>query len=325
MILRLVLLALLYLNGSRLAAQDLELRFLNVGQGDAALIRHDGRTALIDAGRSDDIVTKLRALGVDTINLLIASHNHADHIGGADAVLRSFPVLNYMDNGLPHTTQTYRRTIELVRDLGVTYLQPTARTISMGDARLRILAPPRASDQNNTSVGVVVERGEFKALLPGDSELQEIAFFLAAGVIPDVDLLKAAHHGSHNGVTTEWLEQSNPEVVVISVGRNSYGHPHQSALRLYRSSSREVLRTDEVGDIIVSVDSAGCYEITTDRAQKPSIEVREPTNERPAAAPARQPAVRPCCRVCRRGKACGNSCIARNLTCHQPPGCACNG
>jgi len=109
MILRLVLLALLYLNGSRLAAQDLELRFLNVGQGDAALIRHDGRTALIDAGRSDDIVAKLWALGVDTINLLIASHNHADHIGGADAVLRSFPVLNYMDNGLPHTTQTYRR------------------------------------------------------------------------------------------------------------------------------------------------------------------------------------------------------------------------
>src|SRR5712692_3585378 len=97
-----------------LRGQQLELRFLDVGQGDAAVIREGGKTVLVDAGRSARIVLQLQSLGVDTIDLVVASHNHADHIGGMVAVLNSTRVPFYLDNGVPHTTATYQRTIEAV-------------------------------------------------------------------------------------------------------------------------------------------------------------------------------------------------------------------
>src|SRR5260370_24238380 len=97
-----------------LRAQQLELRFLDVGQGDAILIREGGKTALVDAGHSATILSRLQVLGVNTIDLVVASHNHADHIGGMAAVLRGEKVSYYLDNGWRHTTATYQRTIAAV-------------------------------------------------------------------------------------------------------------------------------------------------------------------------------------------------------------------
>ena len=309
---------------------QLELRFLDVGQGDAILVRHAGRTALIDAGPSDAIVGKLQSLGVSSIDILIASHNHADHIGGMDAVIDAFPVRNYLDNGYPHTTQTYLNLIRLVRDRGITYLQATARDINLGDAVLRII-PPRAvagTDQNNHNVSVLVERGDFKALLTGDSEGPQRQALLAGEAIPDVDVLKAAHHGSANGVTLAWLTRTKPKVVVLSVGRNAYGHPHPAALSLYQQHSRLMLRTDLDGDVVFSVNKEGRFAVAS--ANRGAITV--PTTAQiatpralPSAQPPRTQPRRNCCRICRRGKACGNTCISRRFTCRRPPGCACNG
>src|SRR5712691_11333623 len=140
-----------------ICAQQLEIRFLDVGQGDAALIRSGTKTLLIDAGGSGAVVSYLRAFDIDTIDLVIASHNHADHIGGMSGVLHSTVVRFYMDNGVPQTTATYQRTIQAVQASGAQYLRPTARTITLGDAHIRILPPPTPSgeDQNNASVGVL--------------------------------------------------------------------------------------------------------------------------------------------------------------------------
>ncbi len=135
-------LALVVLLALPLPAQQLELRFLDVGQGDAILVREGGKTALIDAGSGAGILTQLRALGVDTIDLLVASHNHSDHIGGMTAVLGGTVVRFYLDNGVSHTTATYQRTIQAVTASGAQYLRPTARTITLGNARLRVLPPP---------------------------------------------------------------------------------------------------------------------------------------------------------------------------------------
>jgi competence protein ComEC len=250
-------------------APALEIRFLDVGQGDAVLLRSNGRTALIDAGPSDDIVRRLRALGVDTIDLLVASHNHADHIGGADAVLDSIPVGFYLDNHIAANTRIQERVLERVGKKGVAYLAPTARRIALGSARLVVIPPPArvAGDgQNNHSVGIMVEQGGFLALLTGDSEVEEINALLARDSVPDVDLLKAAHHGSRNGVTPAWLARTRPEVVVISAGAgNSYGHPHATALRYYCASNRRVLRTDRNGEVTVTVEADGSYQVTPRR------------------------------------------------------------
>lgn len=250
-------------------AAHLELRVLDVGQGDAVLIRSDGRTALIDAGPADRIVAQLRALGVDTVDLLVASHNHADHIGGMDAVLDSFPVRFYLDNGHPAGTRIQQRVLERVERHGVTYLQPTRRTLSLGDAQLRVLPSPlepRTEDQNNRSLTLVLEYRGFRALLPGDAETPLLNALLAAGDVAAVDVLKAAHHGSRNGLTPAWLARTRPAVVAISLGAgNMYGHPHEAALRYYCAGGRRVLRTDLHGDIIVRVDPTGGFTVQTGR------------------------------------------------------------
>lgn len=325
-------------------AQDLELRFLDVGQGDAVLVRSGGKAALIDAGPSDRIVERLRALGVTSLDLLVASHNHADHIGGADAVLASLPIRYYLDNGHPATTAIQSRVLELVERRGATYLRASPRTISLGDATLRIIPAPEGAggdEQNNRSVAVLLERGTFKALLTGDSEVEEINALLRTAEIPDVDVLKAAHHGSRNGVTPAWLARTRPEAVVISVGAgNGYGHPHPAAVRYYEAGGRQVLRTDREGDVIFSVTPTGCYETRTERrgvlapAAGAPLRRAQPSpaspaaRPRPAGAPKSVPPstrARTCCRVCGKGKACGDGCISARYTCRKPSGCACNG
>jgi competence protein ComEC len=251
------------------AGPALEIRFLDVGQGDAVLLRSNGRTALVDAGPSDAVVRRLRALGVDSIDLLVASHNHADHIGGTDAVLDSIPVRFYLDNHLPATTRIQRRVLERVEREDVVYLAPRARRIALGSAWLNVIPPPErgvGGGQNNHSVGILVEQGGFLALLTGDSEVEEIQALLARGSLPDVALLKAAHHGSRDGVTPAWLARTRPEVVVISVGAgNSYHHPHSSALRYYCAAKRRVFRTDRNGEVIARIAADGSYEVTPRR------------------------------------------------------------
>ncbi|MGD8727230.1 MAG: MBL fold metallo-hydrolase, partial [Gemmatimonadales bacterium] len=214
-------------------SKGVEITFFDVGQADAILVRSpEGRTALIDAGRSEDVVDLLRSSSVDSLDVAIASHGHADHIGGMEAVIRQLPVRYYVDNGVPHTTATYLRLQRALVDSDVQYLRPEARSIRLGTVALQILPPPGDVDegQNHNSVGVIVTFGRFRALLTGDSEVEELNHFLTLGV-PNVTVLKAAHHGARDAVTPAWLAATKPEVVVISCGPdNPYGHPDEWAL-----------------------------------------------------------------------------------------------
>ncbi len=163
-------------------AQTLELRFLDVGQGDAALIvTPEGKRVLVDAGPGAwPVVPYLQSHHYDTLDLIVASHNHTDHIGGMADVIASRVVRAYLDNGIPHTTATYQRTLRAVEASGAQYVRATARTIAVGSARLRVLVPPsRPVDQNNGSVGILLEYGAFRALLTGDSEQYELGHWLS--------------------------------------------------------------------------------------------------------------------------------------------------
>jgi len=116
--------------------------------------------------------------------------------------MREMPVRYYMDNGVPHNISPYVNIMMLLQNSDIVYLNPSARTLNLGSVTLRILPPPpwAGDDQNNASIGIVLEYGEFKALLSGDSEIPELNYFLELGV-PDVTLLKAPHHGSRSGVS----------------------------------------------------------------------------------------------------------------------------
>jgi competence protein ComEC len=245
----------------------LEIRFLDVGQGDAVVLRLGRDAVLVDASRGDDIVLYLEELGIDSLVAAIASHNHEDHIGGMDAVLADHPVGQYLDNGRPPANRQAEDVRRILEERHISHPAPPWPALRLGDARITVFPsslPPGEVSENNSSLGVLIERGAFKALLTGDSEQEEIAAWLAAGRIPRVNVLKAAHHGSRNGVTPGWLLATSPEVVIISVGAmNPYGHPDSWALRYYQAHGRRVYRTDQDGTVVVSVAGDGTYEVRT--------------------------------------------------------------
>lgn len=240
-----------------------EMVFLDVGQGDAILLRSDTFAVLIDAGGSGRTADQLKDLGVTHLHLAIASHNHRDHIGGMDEVMDRVRVDHYIDNGCYGFSDTQDIVNQAIGDNGV--LAHTASDTLMGFGEMSILVLPSPftscdSSQNNLSIAILVKVGTFRALLTGDSEVDELNAWMRDSVIPDVDLLKAAHHGSRNGVTPGWIQATKPEVVVISVGAgNSYGHPAATALRYYRTGGRRVLRTDQDGMIGVCIEPSGEY------------------------------------------------------------------
>ncbi len=321
----LAVMALLF--ATTLPAQQLEIHFLNVGQGDAAIIQEGRRTAVVDAGTTTGVGAFLQSFGIDTVDLLIASHPHADHIGGMPEVLQTHVVRFYLDNGVPYTTAIYRQTMTAIRASGAQYLTATNRTITLGAAQLHIVAPPPNTTINNASVGILLEYGQFRALFTGDSEQEELRYWLASGAIPRVNVLKVAHHGSANGTSAGWIAATKPQAAVISVGAgNSYGHPSAPVIAEWENAGARVYRTDRDGTVFVVANEDGSFVITTDRADPNGVVQFRPFTQdsvEPAIAPveATSPA---CCRVCSTGKACGNTCISRDRQCHQPAGCACN-
>jgi competence protein ComEC len=267
-----LLLACLLLAGSLASAQELELHFIDVGQGDAVLIRGpDGKNVVYDGGRSSNTVLGyLRNAGVTSLDLVIASHADADHIGGLIRVVEAYRPRYFLDNGIAHTTQTYRRLLEAVEDAGSLYLEPTARSIAMGIVTLRVLPPPGdpGLGQNDNSVGLLVEFGEFRALFTGDAAGREFEWWkrTAPELLTRVTVYKASHHGSDNGDTTASMSAFRPETVIISVGlNNAYGHPTETASRLYRSVASQVFRTDIHGSVLVQVGSDGSYLASAER------------------------------------------------------------
>jgi len=244
-----------------------ELVFLDVGQGDAIVVRSpEGNVALIDAGNDAEVLPLLEWLEITAIDLVIASHLDSDHIGGIEDVVRSIPVYSYMDNGDRNGTQSYHSMIYALRQAQVNYIEDAHQVIELGSVTLTILPPPNwGRSANNESIGVLVEYGDFKALLTGDSEVDELNYFLSMG-LSEVTVLKAAHHGSRNGVTPRWVDVTRPQVVVIQAGaNNAYGHPDPWALRYYEAVAAEIYRTDLNGNVAVFGYEDGTYNTRVER------------------------------------------------------------
>ena len=268
---------------------QLELTFLDVGQGDSVLIRApSGQTVLYDGGRRDDQVLEyLRELGVQSLDLVIASHPDADHIGGLEAVIEAYQPGIVMTNALPYDSATFRGMRTVITDTGARLLEPTARRITLGEVTLQVLPPPGdlSLGNNDNSVGLVISYGEFRAALTGDAEAKQFNWWAqnVRDLLGPVQVYKASHHGSENGDTPLSMSLFKPEVVVISAGLdNAFGHPSARALRLYETVQAEVYRTDLQGTIIVSAKRDGSYEVKTQHlapvqvTSPPSGEVSSP-------------------------------------------------
>jgi beta-lactamase superfamily II metal-dependent hydrolase len=237
---------------------------LDVGQGDAILIRGGGKTVLIDAGdRTADPVSQLKKLGVTRLDLVVATHPHADHIGRMPDVLTSFEVGLYLDNGLPHTTITYAETMAAVAQRAIPYRTAERGTeIALGDeAKFTILFPDSQgpltntrSDLNSNSVVMRLDHGENCFLFTGDSEEPTEQRLVADG-LGQCDVLKVAHHGSNHSSTQAFLDIVQPRYALISVGvGNRYDHPGPETLARLAASGAMIYRTDLSGSLRVVSD-----------------------------------------------------------------------
>ena len=258
--------------------------FLDVGQGDAILIRSpEGKTALIDAGPSKEIVSLIRERGVKSIDLVVVSHHHADHYGGMDVVIKTFRPRFFLATDSSHTTPHYLKLLRLVRDSGITAIFPTTspRKIELGSVVLTVMPQPPENheDENDNSIGIRVQHGSFSMLLTGDSQAEERAFWErhVPDLIQNCTVLKLAHHGSKNGTDARWLSLVKPRLAVISVGqKNEYGHPSPQTLALVSRMRIPFLRTDQDGTITIRSDGKHWESVVSSRSTRgPPGEVHE--------------------------------------------------
>ena len=287
---------------SSLASQDpssgkLELHFIDVGQGDSVFIRApSGQGVLYDGGRKSQVpLDYLRSLGVTQVDLVVASHQDADHIAGLAAVVDYYKPRFFLDNGIPHTTQTYFDLLDAVQRAGSQLLEPAARRITLGEVTLQVIPPPGDASlgNNDNSVGLVVEYSDFSAALTGDAERPEMNWWVehVPELLSTVDVYKSAHHGSENGDSPLSMSTFKPETVVIGVGEgNSYGHPSASALRLYQAIGAQVYRTDLQGTVVVRASRDGSYTVTTEKQALPQPAAPQPTPVQPPTPPTAPPA-----------------------------------
>jgi len=295
-------------NAQRPAPRELTVRVLDVGQGDAILIQNGGSTVLVDGGPDPAVLGKyldaLRLNG-DTVDAVILTHQHADHYQGLRELFasrRHIVVRFFWENQDPSPNVTLARLRDSIAarvtagslvyrdtDDPCANGQPICNLTLRGGAVLHILRPdPKGRGANNRSVALKLvgpDSASFTMWMAGDAEHQAIQWFdrtAKYGVNPGmkVDVLKADHHGSCNGVTSRYLDLVKPSLLVVSLGAvNDYGHMHEQAKALYHRAGVPWYRTDQNGTITLRSPGTpgGQYSVSVER---PGQDLNGPSDRR---------------------------------------------
>jgi len=238
----------------------LEVHFIDVGQGDSILIKTPSKNILIDGGdRGTTALNYIRNQGVNSLDYIISTHPHADHIGGLINVIQSIPVGEVIDPAVPHTTKTFEDYITLIDQKDIWFTEGrSGMTFDIGGgANMQILHPtaPSQSDLNNASIVIKLTFGNVSFLFAGDAEGSAESQILNRGNDLNSTILKVGHHGSKTSSTQAFLNAVKPEVAVIMCSKNnSYGHPHEETLSKLSAGNAEIYRTDLHGNIVIITD-----------------------------------------------------------------------
>ncbi len=256
--------------GNKEAQGKLSVRMLDIGQGDAILIKVGDEYSMIDTGDVDHreaIVAQLKQEGVSHLKRVIITHPHADHMGGFVAIAKAIPVDEIYDDGIVVQNRVFKNYSQVIKDKGIkhTVLQ-RGDSIDFGNgAVFTVLAPfpdntktdaQKSKDLNNYSIVGKLTFGKFSMLFTGDMEKEEEAQLIQADNSKLFSrILKVAHHGSKYTTSSKFIRSVKPEAAFISCGLgNSYGHPGQETLDRLSKENIPVYITDRNGWIQVDTD-----------------------------------------------------------------------
>lgn len=237
----------------------IEVHFIDVGQADAALVLCDGEAMMIDGGNVDDsrlIYSYLKKNSVKTLDYMIATHPHEDHIGGLSGALSFAKVETVYSSTTDSPSETFRIFAEQVERNGAEIKVPEiGEAFTLGDATVEIIGVNSVDETNNSSIVMKITYGDTAFLFTGDAERDAEQVILKSGADLNSTVLKVGHHGSYAATSYPFLREVMPQYAVISVGAgNDYGHPHDEALSRLRDADVEVYRTDEKGTIVCKSD-----------------------------------------------------------------------
>jgi competence protein ComEC len=250
-----------------IANGTLEVHFIDVGQGDSMLVKYDNKSMLVDGGPIDAgpaVAAYLKSHGVSTIDVLVSTHPHADHIGGLLTILKEFPVKVVYDSGIPHTTQTFEEYLTLIDQKNIRYIVPQrGDRIDLGPGvTAQVLSPPPGGidggDLNENSIVLKITFCDTSFLLASDTGFPAEDAMRSSGVDLRSDVLKVGHHGSKYSSGKAFLQAADPKYAVIEVGANNpYGHPAPATVARLEEIGAKVYRTDRDGNIVMISDGRG--------------------------------------------------------------------
>lgn len=259
-----------------LKVKDLEINFIDVGQGDSTLIRVNNKSILIDGGgsafesKSDvgemTLLPYLLDRGLISIDYVIVSHFDADHYKGLIYVVENLKIKNIVISTLGQESNDFNEFIALVRKKNINILEVNMGDIlKIGKAKMEVLYPNKEpindNVKNNNALVFKFIWNDFSILFTGD--IEEVAEEKILSIYKNnleklqSTVLKVAHHGSKTSSTNSFLEAVNPQIALIGVGKNNkFGHPNQGVIDRLNNLNCKIYRTDEMGEISISIKNS---------------------------------------------------------------------
>ena len=260
------------------AEGELQVHFIDVGQGDCIYIAAGGQNMLIDCGEADEsarAVAYLQDMGIRQLDYVVGTHPHSDHMGGMDRIIEEFGIGEFIiphldDEDIP-TTSYFLRFLDAAESHGVKLTEAvTGSEFTVGDAHCEIVAPnsKKYEDINNYSVGIVLRHGSESFIFTGDAEGVAEQEMLGGGRLGKMNVYKVGHHGSSSSSTAAFLRVIRPDTAVISCGAgNAYGHPTDSVIRRLSAYTDNIYRTDLCGSIVITSDGSS-LNVTAERRSR---------------------------------------------------------
>ncbi|WP_078394021.1 MBL fold metallo-hydrolase [Shouchella patagoniensis] len=267
--------------------EDLRAHFIDVGQADATFVEYvegnEEYRILIDTGdwNVTNVVDYLKAQEVTEIDLVVATHPHADHIGQLADVIEEFEVLEVWMSGDLAETQVFERALDAIAANDIDYHEPrSGERYEMGTVSIEVIHPTEVTGNlNNGSISIRLEYGDVSFLFTGDAEISAEEEMIAREHELASTILSVPHHGSDTSSSIAFLEAVVPEIAVYSAGKdNSYGHPHEEVLTNLEASGAIIYGTDRDGTVLVETDGVN-YEVLTKTEQTITPDAK-PNDER---------------------------------------------